>query len=67
MLEHRARNIEDALSRLRELAATLAQQPVESFCDTLIGELAAHPGDDVCLLALRTPARAGLTGWSLLG
>lgn len=57
LVEHRARNIEGGLRRLRELAATLATQPLEQVCDTLIGKLAAHPGDDVCLLALRTPNR----------
>jgi serine phosphatase RsbU (regulator of sigma subunit) len=55
LVEHRGRSIDDGLERLRELSATLAAQPLQQMCDALIGQLAAQPRDDVCLLALRTP------------
>jgi serine phosphatase RsbU (regulator of sigma subunit)/putative methionine-R-sulfoxide reductase with GAF domain len=54
LVEHPGRGIHKGLSRLREVAATLATQPVEHVCDALIDQLANQPGDDVCLLAVRT-------------
>ncbi|HSP39712.1 MAG TPA: GAF domain-containing SpoIIE family protein phosphatase [Frankiaceae bacterium] len=55
LVEHRGRSIDDGMDQLRELGTTLTTHSLESICDTLIGELAAQPRDDVCLLALRTP------------
>jgi serine phosphatase RsbU (regulator of sigma subunit) len=55
LVEHRGHSIDDGLERLCELSASLAAQPLQQLCDALIGQLAAEPRDDVCLLALRTP------------
>jgi serine phosphatase RsbU (regulator of sigma subunit) len=56
LVEHPDDGVDDGLTRLRELTASLATEPLQHLCDTLIAELAAKPLDDVCLLALRTPA-----------
>lgn len=55
LVEHRGRGLDDGMSQLRDLALTLAGQPVELLCDELICRLAAQAADDVCLLALRVP------------
>ena len=55
LVEHRDRSLDDGLARLRQLAGTLATQPLERVCDALLERLAVHPEDDVCLLALRLP------------
>jgi serine phosphatase RsbU (regulator of sigma subunit)/putative methionine-R-sulfoxide reductase with GAF domain len=56
LVEHRARALQEGLDRLRQLAATLVDRPLDRVCDTLLEELAAQPEDDVCLLAVRIPS-----------
>ena len=55
LVEYRGRSIDDGLAHLLQLAQSLSGEPLAQFCDALIGELAAQPGDDVCLLAVRIP------------
>lgn len=59
LIERRDRDIEDGLARLLETASDESDQPLEHLCDRLLSRLAAEPTDDVCLLALRTPAAVG--------
>ena len=55
LVERRGRDIDDGLARLHETATDYRDEPLEQLCDHLLSRLAAHPTDDVCLLALRTP------------
>ncbi len=43
------------LERLRELAGTLAREPVDAFCDQLLSGLPTTGLDDIAVLALRRP------------
>ncbi|SCL48936.1 PAS domain S-box-containing protein [Micromonospora citrea] len=53
LVERRAAPIDAGIDRLREAAGRLRHLPLEEFCDVLLAELAAEPGDDIALLALR--------------
>jgi serine phosphatase RsbU (regulator of sigma subunit) len=58
LIERRDRSLDQGLAALRSAAADLADRPVDELCDDLLARFAAAPDDDVCLLAVRTPARA---------
>ncbi|MGW4502727.1 SpoIIE family protein phosphatase [Micromonospora sp. NPDC004336] len=53
LVERRDAPIDVGIDRLREAAGRLRHLPLEEFCDVLLAELAAVPGDDIALLALR--------------
>jgi phosphoserine phosphatase RsbU/P len=57
LIERRDRGLDDMLGELRAAAAPLADTTVEQLCDDLLARFAANPADDVCVLALRIPAR----------
>ena len=56
LVETRGASISAGLAALQETAGLLAGHPLEHFCDEVVRRLAARPEDDVCLLAMRTPA-----------
>jgi serine phosphatase RsbU (regulator of sigma subunit) len=57
LVERRDRSLDHGLAALRSAAADVADRPVEELCDEVLARFAAAPEDDVCLLAVRTPAR----------
>jgi serine phosphatase RsbU (regulator of sigma subunit) len=66
LIERRGEQLDAGLERFRALAERSAALPIEQLCDTLLGELAADPEDDVALLVVRMfpqdrprPAEAG--------
>ncbi|MFF3458305.1 PP2C family protein-serine/threonine phosphatase [Streptomyces sp. NPDC002730] len=56
LIERRTENLDRGAARLRQHAAALAQEPLESFCDELLTGLAQAGSDDVALIAVRIPA-----------
>ena len=56
LIERRGENLDRGLARLRQHAAGLAMEPLESFCDELLSGLAPTSADDVALIAVRVPA-----------
>ncbi|MFB7459109.1 PP2C family protein-serine/threonine phosphatase [Streptomyces sp. NPDC056188] len=59
LIERRSESLERGFARLRQHAAALSREPLETFCDELLGGLAADSTDDAALLALRpSPAPA---------
>jgi serine phosphatase RsbU (regulator of sigma subunit)/putative methionine-R-sulfoxide reductase with GAF domain len=56
LVERRDRDLDDGLALLRDSAAAFADQPLEVLCDQLPVQLAPHPTDDICILAIRTPS-----------
>lgn len=59
LIERRNRSLDDMMAELQEVVATLAGRPLDELCDELLTRFAAEPSDDVCLLGVRIPARAG--------
>ncbi|MFK4221678.1 PP2C family protein-serine/threonine phosphatase [Streptomyces sp. NPDC019890] len=57
LIERRTEILDRGAARLRQHAAALAQEPLESFCDELLTGLAQASSDDVALIAVRIPAR----------
>ncbi|MCC8338989.1 SpoIIE family protein phosphatase [Streptomyces sp. R1] len=55
LVERRGESLDQGLTRLRQHAAALAREPLDTMCDELVAGLAAGSGDDVALLALRLP------------
>jgi serine phosphatase RsbU (regulator of sigma subunit) len=55
LIERRDRDLDLSLEQLRTAATDLGQRTPHELCDLLLTRLAAHPTDDVCLLAIRTP------------
>ena len=53
LIERRDRSIDEGLAELAVHARRFVDQPLDRFCDDLVRELASHPPDDVCVLALR--------------
>ncbi|MDQ0792333.1 PP2C family protein-serine/threonine phosphatase [Streptomyces sp. B1I3] len=56
LVERRDEVLDRGLDRLRHRAAALAREPLETFCDELLGGLAAAGTDDVALIAVRVAA-----------
>ncbi|MFD1496249.1 SpoIIE family protein phosphatase [Streptosporangium lutulentum] len=56
LVERPGENLGDGLERLRRHAASLAREPLESFCDRLLTELNFGGKDDIAMIALRLPA-----------
>jgi serine phosphatase RsbU (regulator of sigma subunit) len=57
LIERRDRSLDETLPELRDAAADPGDQPPDQLCDRLLAQLAAEPSDDVCVLAVRIPAR----------
>jgi serine phosphatase RsbU (regulator of sigma subunit) len=57
LIERRDRSLDETLPELRDAAAHLGDQPPDQLCDRLLAQFAAEPSDDVCVLAVRIPAR----------
>ncbi|NUP77502.1 MAG: SpoIIE family protein phosphatase [Nonomuraea sp.] len=55
LVERPGEHLDDGLERLRRLAASLAEEPVDTFCDRLLSELPTTGLDDIAILALRLP------------
>ncbi|MGW0803395.1 SpoIIE family protein phosphatase [Nonomuraea sp. NPDC002799] len=55
LVERPREHLDRGLRRLRELAETLADEPVERFCDQLLGGLPTTGLDDIAVIALRLP------------
>ncbi|MFF9125551.1 PP2C family protein-serine/threonine phosphatase [Streptomyces sp. NPDC014889] len=53
LIERRSESLERGFARLRQHTAALAREPLDVFCDELLGGLAADSTDDAALLALR--------------
>ncbi|MER5896685.1 GAF domain-containing SpoIIE family protein phosphatase [Streptomyces sp. NPDC001876] len=56
LVERRDEVLDRGLARLRQHAAALAREPLETFCDELLNGLAAAGTDDVALIAVRVGA-----------
>ncbi|WP_326644524.1 SpoIIE family protein phosphatase [Nonomuraea fuscirosea] len=55
LIERMGEHLDLGLERLRELAQTLAREPVDAFCDRLLSGLPTTGLDDIAVLALRRP------------
>ncbi|WP_217141640.1 SpoIIE family protein phosphatase [Streptomyces sp. AC627_RSS907] len=53
LIERRDEPLDDALDRLRRLAAELSREPLDTFCDELLIGLGADSADDIAVLAVR--------------
>ncbi|MER8161283.1 GAF domain-containing SpoIIE family protein phosphatase [Streptomyces sp. NPDC094472] len=53
LIERRSESLDHGLTRLRQHAAPLCREPLETFCDELLNGLAADTNDDAALLAVR--------------
>ncbi|MER5358703.1 GAF domain-containing SpoIIE family protein phosphatase [Streptomyces sp. NPDC002785] len=56
LVERREEGLERGMARLRQHAAALAREPLETFCDELLDALVSEGTDDVALVAVRTAA-----------
>jgi serine phosphatase RsbU (regulator of sigma subunit) len=63
LIERRGENIDDGMTRLRQHAAALAREPLETFCDELMVGLDDAGTDDIALIAVRIP-RTVTTGYT---
>ncbi|WP_241518910.1 GAF domain-containing SpoIIE family protein phosphatase [Streptomyces sp. CB03238] len=55
LIERRGEDLTNGMTRLRQHAAALAREPLDTFCDELLAGLTADHTDDVALLAARLP------------
>lgn len=55
LIERRGEGLDAGMTRLRQHAAALARETLDTFCDELLNGLAADHADDVALLAARLP------------
>lgn len=55
LIERRGEDMALGMARLRQHAAALAREPLDTFCDELLHGLAAASTDDVALIAVRIP------------
>ncbi|WP_306947736.1 PP2C family protein-serine/threonine phosphatase [Streptomyces sp. B4I13] len=56
LVERRGESLSTGLTRLRQHAAALSGEPLDTFCDELLAGLAPNHADDVALLAARLTA-----------
>ncbi|MEV0421150.1 SpoIIE family protein phosphatase [Streptosporangium canum] len=56
LVERPGEDIDEGLARLCRQAAALAGEPLETFCDALLSELATNGKDDIAMIAVRLPA-----------
>jgi serine phosphatase RsbU (regulator of sigma subunit) len=55
LIERRREDFILGMARLRQHAAALAREPLDTLCDELLSGLAATSTDDVALIAVRVP------------
>ncbi|MFC4031672.1 PP2C family protein-serine/threonine phosphatase [Streptomyces polygonati] len=55
LIERRSEGLDDSMTRLRQHAAALAREPLDSFCDGLMAGLGETSTDDIALIAVRVP------------
>ncbi|MFI6808085.1 PP2C family protein-serine/threonine phosphatase [Streptomyces luteogriseus] len=55
LIERRGEGLDAGMTRLRQHAAALAREPLETFCDELLTGLASDHADDVAVLAAHLP------------
>lgn len=55
LIERRTEVIDDGMTRLRQHAAALAREPLETFCDEIMAGLGEGSTDDIALIAVRVP------------
>ncbi|WP_405591444.1 PP2C family protein-serine/threonine phosphatase [Streptomyces sp. NBC_01190] len=55
LIERRGETLDDGMTRLRQHAAALAREPVDTFCDELMTGLGEENTDDIALIAVRIP------------
>ncbi|MFG1941673.1 SpoIIE family protein phosphatase [Nonomuraea sp. NPDC048826] len=53
LVELPGEDLDDGLARLRDLAASLADAPLDQFCDELLGRMPVSEQDDIAMIALR--------------
>ncbi|MFE5038883.1 PP2C family protein-serine/threonine phosphatase [Streptomyces sp. NPDC056683] len=56
LIERRGEDLHHGMTRLRQHAAALARENLDTFCDELLAGMAADHADDIALLVARTPA-----------
>ncbi|GGW58603.1 hypothetical protein GCM10010503_39600 [Streptomyces lucensis JCM 4490] len=56
LIERRGEDLHHGMTRLRQHAAALAREDLDTFCDELIAGMATDHADDIALLVARTPA-----------
>ncbi|MEH0447656.1 SpoIIE family protein phosphatase [Streptomyces sp. B21-102] len=54
----RGEDLTHGMTRLRQHAAALAREDLDTFCDELLAGLSTDHTDDIALLVARTPARS---------
>ncbi|MFI8190108.1 PP2C family protein-serine/threonine phosphatase [Streptomyces sp. NPDC085946] len=55
LIERRGEDLGHGMTRLRQHAAALAREPLDTFCDELLTGLTTEHADDIALLAARLP------------
>ncbi|MFG2220951.1 PP2C family protein-serine/threonine phosphatase [Streptomyces sp. NPDC048685] len=55
LIERPGESVEDRLHHLREEAAALARDSLNTFCDAILADLGTGSTDDIALLAVRMP------------
>ncbi|MFD7020177.1 PP2C family protein-serine/threonine phosphatase [Streptomyces sp. NPDC059928] len=58
LIERRGEDLTHGMTRLRQHAAALTREDVDTFCDELLAGMASDHTDDIALLVARTPARS---------
>jgi PAS domain S-box-containing protein len=56
LVERSGEHLDLGLERLRRLAGSLADEPIDAFCDNLLSGLPTTGLDDIAVIALRLPA-----------
>ncbi|MFI1104563.1 PP2C family protein-serine/threonine phosphatase [Streptomyces melanogenes] len=57
LIERRGEDLTHGLTRLRQHAAALAREDLDTFCDELLTGMGTDHTDDIALLVARTPAQ----------
>jgi PAS domain S-box-containing protein len=56
LIEHPGEHLDEGLYRLRRQAERLVGEPLDGFCERLVGGMYTNGKDDVAVIALRVPA-----------
>ncbi|RST08567.1 GAF domain-containing protein [Streptomyces sp. WAC05374] len=62
LIERRGEDLSHGMTRLRQHAAALAREDLDTFCDELIAGMTTDHTDDIALLVARMPARPRARG-----
>ncbi|CAL9351180.1 PP2C family protein-serine/threonine phosphatase [Streptomyces sp. enrichment culture] len=60
LIERRGEDLNHGMTRLRQHAAALAREDLDTFCDELLAGMATDHTDDIALLVARTPTPSQL-------